>query len=149
MTPVLDPGVDHVVGYFPAGLWYDYFTVRCTIASSTFCLIRVGSVFAVCGHIFFTLSQGDSVCSKGEELRLHAPLDKINLHLREGSITPTQVPEVSSCGSFFLVVSTRLSGSRLWGHQSQQQSADIPLSSCLLQHSQVDTKMFLGPSQEA
>lgn len=54
------------------------------------------SVLAVCGHIFFTLSQGDSVRSKGEELRLHAPLDKINLHLREGSITPTQVPQVSS-----------------------------------------------------
>lgn len=28
MTPVLDPGVDYVVGYFPEGLWYDYYTVR-------------------------------------------------------------------------------------------------------------------------
>lgn len=28
MTPVLDPGVDSVVGYFPRGLWYDYYTVR-------------------------------------------------------------------------------------------------------------------------
>lgn len=27
VTPVLDPGVDYVVGYFPAGLWYDYYTV--------------------------------------------------------------------------------------------------------------------------
>lgn len=28
VTPVLDPGVDYVVGYFPQGVWYDYFTVR-------------------------------------------------------------------------------------------------------------------------
>uniref|UniRef100_A0A8C7JDY3 MICAL-like protein 2 n=1 Tax=Oncorhynchus kisutch TaxID=8019 RepID=A0A8C7JDY3_ONCKI len=28
VTPVLDPGVDYVVGYFPQGLWYDYYTVR-------------------------------------------------------------------------------------------------------------------------
>ena len=27
VTPVVDPGVDYVVGYFPAGLWYDYYTV--------------------------------------------------------------------------------------------------------------------------
>uniref|UniRef100_A0A8P4K6Y5 Alpha glucosidase 2 n=1 Tax=Dicentrarchus labrax TaxID=13489 RepID=A0A8P4K6Y5_DICLA len=60
VTPVLDPGVDYVEGYFPEGLWYDYYT-------------------------------GVSVHSKGEELPLHAPLDKINLHLREGSVTPTQV----------------------------------------------------------
>uniref|UniRef100_A0A674D8I7 Alpha glucosidase 2 n=1 Tax=Salmo trutta TaxID=8032 RepID=A0A674D8I7_SALTR len=26
VTPVLDPGVDFVVGYFPQGLWYDYYT---------------------------------------------------------------------------------------------------------------------------
>uniref|UniRef100_A0A8C5HSV2 Lysosomal alpha-glucosidase-like n=1 Tax=Gouania willdenowi TaxID=441366 RepID=A0A8C5HSV2_GOUWI len=59
VTPVLDPGARHVVGYFPEGVWYDFYT-------------------------------GDSVSSKGEELQLDAPLDKINLHLREGSITPTQ-----------------------------------------------------------
>lgn len=64
VTPVLDPGVDHVVGYFPEGVWYDYFT-------------------------------GDSVRSEGEELRLQAPLDKINLHLREGSIIPSQTPNLT------------------------------------------------------
>lgn len=36
-------------------------------------------------------AQGDSVRSEGEQLRLQAPLDKINLHLREGSIIPSQV----------------------------------------------------------
>lgn len=64
VTPVLDPGVDYVDGYFPEGLWYDYYT-------------------------------GDSVRSKGEELRLHAPLDKINLHLREGFVIPTQAPNLT------------------------------------------------------
>lgn len=43
VTPVLDPGVDHVIGYFPEGLWYDFFTVRCTSPPSTFCLMRVGN----------------------------------------------------------------------------------------------------------
>lgn len=28
MTPVLEPGADSVIGYFPRGLWYDYYTVR-------------------------------------------------------------------------------------------------------------------------
>lgn len=64
MTPVLEPGVDHVVGYFPEGLWYDYYT-------------------------------GDSVISKGEKLNLSAPIDKINLHLRQGSIIPTQEPKLT------------------------------------------------------
>uniref|UniRef100_A0AAX7VIY0 P-type domain-containing protein n=1 Tax=Astatotilapia calliptera TaxID=8154 RepID=A0AAX7VIY0_ASTCA len=64
VTPVLDPGVVYVDGYFPEGLWYDYYT-------------------------------GDCVTSKGEELQLNAPLDKINLHLREGSIIPTQAPNLT------------------------------------------------------
>uniref|UniRef100_A0A7N8WTL8 Alpha glucosidase 2 n=1 Tax=Mastacembelus armatus TaxID=205130 RepID=A0A7N8WTL8_9TELE len=71
VTPVLDPGVDYVDGYFPEGLT-DYMPVYV--------------------HVF---SQGDSVRSKGEELRLHAPLDKINLHLREGSVIPTQAPNMT------------------------------------------------------
>ncbi|XP_035038068.2 lysosomal alpha-glucosidase isoform X3 [Hippoglossus stenolepis] len=64
VTPVLDPGVDYVDGYFPEGQWFDYYT-------------------------------GDSLRSKGEEVRLQAPLDKINLHLREGTILPTQVPNLT------------------------------------------------------
>lgn len=27
VTPVLEPGVEYVVGYFPKGLWYDFYTV--------------------------------------------------------------------------------------------------------------------------
>ncbi|KAG7486476.1 lysosomal alpha-glucosidase-like [Solea senegalensis] len=64
VTPVLDPEVENVDGYFPEGLWYDYYT-------------------------------GDSVHSKGEVLQLHAPLDKINLHLREGTVLPTQTPNLT------------------------------------------------------
>lgn len=61
VTPVLSPGVDFVVGYFPAGRWYDYYT-------------------------------GDDFLSAGEDIHLPAPLEKINLHLREGSVIPTQRP---------------------------------------------------------
>ncbi|XP_041960066.1 lysosomal alpha-glucosidase [Alosa sapidissima] len=64
VTPVLEPGVEYVAGYFPKGLWYDYYT-------------------------------GDSLVSVGEEIKLQAPLDKINLHLREGSIIPTQRPNTT------------------------------------------------------
>ncbi|KAK5599029.1 hypothetical protein CRENBAI_026830 [Crenichthys baileyi] len=64
VTPVLEPRVDHVDGYFPEGLWYDYYT-------------------------------GDSVSSKGEKFHLSAPLDKINLHLRQGSVIPTQEPKLT------------------------------------------------------
>ncbi|XP_064815225.1 lysosomal alpha-glucosidase-like [Oncorhynchus masou masou] len=84
VTPVLDPGVDFVVGYFPQGLWYDYYT-------------------------------GDSVRSKGEELRLKAPLEHINLHLREGAVIPTQRPNttlfVSSGQPLHLVSSLSEDGS--------------------------------------
>ncbi|XP_033822544.1 lysosomal alpha-glucosidase [Periophthalmus magnuspinnatus] len=38
---------------------------------------------------------GDSFLSAGEDMSLSAPLDKINLHLREGTITPTQRPNVT------------------------------------------------------
>uniref|UniRef100_A0AAX7SJ63 P-type domain-containing protein n=1 Tax=Astatotilapia calliptera TaxID=8154 RepID=A0AAX7SJ63_ASTCA len=69
VTPVLDPGVVYVDGYFPEGLWYDYYTVR------------------LCERYAYII--------KGEELQLNAPLDKINLHLREGSIIPTQAPNLT------------------------------------------------------
>ncbi|XP_077172990.1 lysosomal alpha-glucosidase-like [Paroedura picta] len=65
VTPVLDPGVDSVIGYFPRGVWYDYYT-------------------------------GSSVNSSGENLKLEAPLDCINVHLREGTILPTQKPATST-----------------------------------------------------
>ncbi|KAL7979401.1 hypothetical protein Chor_015425 [Crotalus horridus] len=61
VTPVLEPGADSVIGYFPKGVWYDYYT-------------------------------GSSVNSSGESLKMAAPLNHINVHLREGTILPTQKP---------------------------------------------------------
>ncbi|KTF87957.1 hypothetical protein cypCar_00004588, partial [Cyprinus carpio] len=53
--------------------------------------------------------QGDALVSSGEEINLQAPIDKINLHLREGSIIPTQRPNttlwVSSGQPLNLIVS--------------------------------------------
>ncbi|KAL8175379.1 UNVERIFIED_CONTAM: hypothetical protein K2H54_021715, partial [Gekko kuhli] len=68
VTPVLDPGADSVIGYFPRGVWYDYYT-------------------------------GSSVHSSGENLKMEAPLDRINVHLREGTILPTQKPATSTAAS--------------------------------------------------
>lgn len=95
MTPVLDPGVDFVVGYFPQGVWYDYFTVRYTLslcfgASTCNSLLHLDNKLVMTSQ-WSSAAQGDSVRSKGEPLRLPAPLDKINLHLREGSVIPSQV----------------------------------------------------------
>uniref|UniRef100_A0A7M4FH22 Integrator complex subunit 1 n=1 Tax=Crocodylus porosus TaxID=8502 RepID=A0A7M4FH22_CROPO len=68
VTPVLEPGADSVIGYFPRGLWYDYYT-------------------------------GSSMNSSGEMLKMAAPLDHINLHIREGAVLPTQKPETTSGAS--------------------------------------------------
>lgn len=32
VTPVLEPGADSVLGYFPQGVWYNFYTVRSTMA---------------------------------------------------------------------------------------------------------------------
>ncbi|KAF5888798.1 lysosomal alpha-glucosidase-like [Clarias magur] len=90
VTPVLEPGVEVVVGYVPQGLWYDFYT-------------------------------GDSLLSKGEEIKLHAPLDKINLHLREGSIIPTQRPNTT-----------------LWVSRTQP----LHLVVCVSQDGQADGELF-------
>lgn len=103
VTPVLDPGMDYVEGYFPEGLWYDYYTVRPTanIQPRTHTDYRdLNRLLTGCGHMCSSASKGEAVRSKGEELRLDAPLDKINLHLREGSVTPTQVNLIYCCCSF-------------------------------------------------
>ncbi|XP_053132268.1 lysosomal alpha-glucosidase-like [Hemicordylus capensis] len=65
VTPVLEAGADSVSGYFPRGVWYDFYT-------------------------------GSSVNSSGETLKMAAPLDHINVHVREGTILPTQKPGTSS-----------------------------------------------------
>lgn len=42
MTPVLEPGVDYVDGYFPEGLWYDYYTVSLLIINISKQLLHKG-----------------------------------------------------------------------------------------------------------
>ncbi|NXY72640.1 LYAG glucosidase, partial [Glareola pratincola] len=41
-------------------------------------------------------AQGSSVNSSGETLKMSAPLEHLNLHVREGAILPTQKPETTS-----------------------------------------------------
>lgn len=92
VTPVLEAGQDYVVGYFPKGLWYDFHTVSHILSRNPFRNIQF-FCFVVSYNIQICLChiQGDSLVSRGEEIKLQAPMDKINLHLREGSIIPTQV----------------------------------------------------------
>jgi len=66
ITPVLTKGDTTVQGYFPAGIWYDYFTM----------------VPLYDGNI-------------GAYLTIDAPLEKINLHMYGGSIILTQPPNGS------------------------------------------------------
>lgn len=90
MTPVLEPQVDYVDAYFPEGLWYDYFTVRLTHRHHSIEYAQ-NKMCSSPRTVHSSSLQGDSVSSMGDEIRLQAPLDKINLHLREGCVIPTQV----------------------------------------------------------
>lgn len=53
VTPVLDPGVDFVVGYMPEGLWYDYYTVRCArgVRRISVCDVFPDFFFFFCGVV--------------------------------------------------------------------------------------------------
>uniref|UniRef100_A0A672U1E2 P-type domain-containing protein n=1 Tax=Strigops habroptila TaxID=2489341 RepID=A0A672U1E2_STRHB len=79
VTPVLDPGVDSVTGYVPRGTWYDFYTVRSTAALG-----------------WGRMVPGSSMNSSGEMVKMSAPLDHLNLHIREGAILPTQKPGTTS-----------------------------------------------------
>uniref|UniRef100_A0A669F3C7 Alpha glucosidase 2 n=1 Tax=Oreochromis niloticus TaxID=8128 RepID=A0A669F3C7_ORENI len=58
VTPVLDPGVDYVDGYFPEGLWYDYYTtcVRLPLDSHS-CLLSL-CVFEQAPNLTLWVSTG-------------------------------------------------------------------------------------------
>ncbi|KAG2177631.1 hypothetical protein INT44_008145, partial [Umbelopsis vinacea] len=63
VSPVLDPQTIFVHGYFPAGRWYDWYTHEKVVDSD-----------------------------KGLYMKLEAPLNKIPVHVRGGSVVPTQAP---------------------------------------------------------
>ena len=73
ITPVLEPGVDYVRGVFPGVTegekWYDYYTLQ---------RVQV---------------------APGENKTLHAPLEHINVHVRGGSVIPTQEPGYTTAES--------------------------------------------------
>ncbi len=92
VTPVLEAGRDYVVGYFPEGLWYDFHTVSLTSLETLLEISYCGVSYNI-HPVCLCHTQGDSLVSSGEEINLQAPKDKINLHLREGSVIPTQVTE--------------------------------------------------------
>ncbi|KAI3641242.1 hypothetical protein MIR68_000714 [Amoeboaphelidium protococcarum] len=67
VTPVLEQGKDHVYGYFPAGRWYDWYSKRKVV----------------------DLPAGQK---EGQWLKLNAPIDHVNVHIRGGHIIPLQIP---------------------------------------------------------
>uniref|UniRef100_A0A8C3KGT3 P-type domain-containing protein n=1 Tax=Calidris pygmaea TaxID=425635 RepID=A0A8C3KGT3_9CHAR len=109
VTPVLEPGVDSVTGYVPRGVWYDFYTVRST---ST-----LGQGLAPSHPCLSPPAQGSSVNSSGEMLKMSAPLEHLNLHVREGAILPTQVsthPEATRRNPLRIMVALSQSGTA-WG----------------------------------
>lgn len=66
ISPVLDPGVDTVTATLPAGTWYDFYN----------------------GSLILMAQTGN--------ITLDAPLEKINLHIHEGSILPLQEPNTTT-----------------------------------------------------
>eukprot|EP00052_Salpingoeca_macrocollata_P028710 m.281612 g.281612 ORF g.281612 m.281612 type:complete len:898 (+) comp22892_c0_seq3:862-3555(+) len=66
ITPVLTAGATTVKGYFPAGVWYDFYSGKAMQAE------------------------------QGQWVELDAPLEKINLHLRAGTIVPMQAPATTT-----------------------------------------------------
>ncbi|KJE94142.1 lysosomal alpha-glucosidase [Capsaspora owczarzaki ATCC 30864] len=87
VTPVLTQGASTVSGYFPQGVWYDW----------------------------YTLSPAVGYSSIGSWQTLNAPFNTIPLHLRGGSIVPIQNPALVSADAhssdFTLLVATNSTGS--------------------------------------
>ncbi|XP_055971733.1 lysosomal alpha-glucosidase [Sorex fumeus] len=82
VTPVLDPGRTEVTGYFPTGKWYELHTVP---------LESIGSLPSQP-----TAVRVSAIISQGQWVTLPAPLDTINVHLREGYIITLQGPGLTT-----------------------------------------------------
>ncbi|GAV06167.1 hypothetical protein RvY_16194 [Ramazzottius varieornatus] len=66
LSPVTTPNTTKILAYLPEGRWFDFYSLK-------------------------------KISDKGGEwIELDAPLDKVNVHLREGGIVPMQKPEVTT-----------------------------------------------------
>uniref|UniRef100_A0A8D0D4M4 Lysosomal alpha-glucosidase n=1 Tax=Sander lucioperca TaxID=283035 RepID=A0A8D0D4M4_SANLU len=89
ISPVLEQGAVELAAYLPPGIWYSLHNVSFT-----------------------------SINFKGQYLLLPAPLDTINIHVRDGHIIPQQEPALTTAASrrnpFFLTVALS-EGGWAWG----------------------------------
>uniref|UniRef100_A0A7N6FCY3 Lysosomal alpha-glucosidase n=1 Tax=Anabas testudineus TaxID=64144 RepID=A0A7N6FCY3_ANATE len=95
ISPVLEQGAEELAVYLPPGTWYSLYNFM---------------------WLKFT---ANPFHSKGQYLLLPAPLDTINVHVREGHILPQQEPALTTTASrsnpFFLTVALS-AGGWAWGH---------------------------------
>ncbi|XP_077980434.1 lysosomal alpha-glucosidase-like [Glandiceps talaboti] len=86
ISPVLDQDTVTVNAYFPDDTWYDFYTGARVTSQST----------------------------QGKYIKLDAPMDKLNLHVRGGHILPLQEPNTTTTESrknkFILLVALSLDG---------------------------------------
>lgn len=85
ISPVLEANTSTVRAYFPAGKWYDFFTLAAIEGANT-----------------------------PTWLDLHTPLDKINVHIRGGLVLPLQAPALTTAetrkNNFHLVAALSAEG---------------------------------------
>uniref|UniRef100_A0A4W4EG98 Lysosomal alpha-glucosidase n=1 Tax=Electrophorus electricus TaxID=8005 RepID=A0A4W4EG98_ELEEL len=93
ISPVLEQGALELAAYLPPVTWYSLHNVNSTIMH-----------YAI----------GQPYHSRGQYLLLPAPLDTINIHVREGHIIPQQVPALTTAASrsnpFLLTVALSTKG---------------------------------------
>uniref|UniRef100_A0AAQ5YWA8 Lysosomal alpha-glucosidase n=1 Tax=Amphiprion ocellaris TaxID=80972 RepID=A0AAQ5YWA8_AMPOC len=91
ISPVLEEGAVELAAYLPRGTWYIFTRL-----------------------VLFSFLQGQPFYSGGQYLLLPAPLDIINIHVREGHIIPQQEPALTTTASrrnpFFLTVALSAGG---------------------------------------
>lgn len=85
ISPVLKQGAVKVAAYLPLGTWYSLHNVS---ANTVFYWIKWNYFLQF--SLFCSL-KGQPFYSEGQFFLLPAPLDTINVHMREGHIIPQQV----------------------------------------------------------
>ncbi|XP_061605366.1 lysosomal alpha-glucosidase isoform X2 [Phyllopteryx taeniolatus] len=111
VSPVLEAGATEVSAYLPPGTWYNLRSVSRATSIHRF----IGSRRHVDQNDrSVALRQGRPTYSEGEDVLLSAPLDTVNIHVREGHIIPRQEPALTSAVSrtnaFFLTVALSADG---------------------------------------